>query len=45
LVSDVKEELSNGAYHYYTGAFKTRAETEKLLPDLKSLGFERAVIK
>jgi N-acetylmuramoyl-L-alanine amidase len=45
LVSDVNEELANGAYHYYTGAFKTRKEAEKLLPDLKSLGFERATIK
>ncbi len=45
LLSDVKEELSNGAYHYYTGTFKTRAEAEKLLPDLKTLGFERAVVK
>ena len=44
LLSDVKEELVDGRYHYYLGRFKARAEAEKMLPELHNLGFSSATV-
>ena len=45
LLSDVVEEKSAGQYHYFTGTFATRAEAEKMLPELFNLGFRTAKIE
>jgi N-acetylmuramoyl-L-alanine amidase len=44
LLSNVKEELKDGKYHYYVGSYTTRAEAEKVLPEIKNLGFKTANI-
>jgi N-acetylmuramoyl-L-alanine amidase len=44
LLSDVKEEKIGGNYHYFTGHYATRAEAEKMLPEIKNLGFRTASI-
>lgn len=45
LLSDVAEEKSAGQYHYFTGKFATRAEAEKMLPELFNLGFRTAKVE
>ncbi len=45
LLSEVSEEYSGGQYHYYTGKLATRAEAEKMLPELINLGFRTAKIQ
>lgn len=45
LLGDVVEERSAGQYHYFTGKFATRAEAEKMLPELFNLGFRTAKIE
>jgi N-acetylmuramoyl-L-alanine amidase len=44
LLSDVKEEKVGDNYHYFTGHYSTRAEAEKMLPEIKNLGFRTASI-
>jgi len=44
LISGIKEEQSEGQYHYFTSTFATRAEAEELLPEIKNLGFRTAKI-
>jgi len=44
LLSNIKEELREGKYHYYVGNYATRAEAEKVLPEIKNLGFKTANI-
>jgi N-acetylmuramoyl-L-alanine amidase len=44
LLTDVKEEMSAGKYHYYTGNFATRSEAERMLSELKNIGFKTAAI-
>lgn len=44
LLSNVKEELKEGKYHYYLGNYPTREEAEKVLPEIKNLGFKTASI-
>ena len=44
LLSNVKEELKEGKYHYYLGNYSTREEAEKVLPEIKNLGFKTASI-
>jgi hypothetical protein len=44
LLENVKEEKQNGKYQYFTGNFATRSDAEKMLPELKNLGFATAVI-
>lgn len=44
LLSNVKEELKEGKYHYYVGNYTTREDAEKILPEIKNLGFKTAVI-
>lgn len=45
LLGDVEEEKSAGQYRYFTGKFATRAEAEKMLPELFNLGFRTAKIE
>ncbi len=44
LLSNVKEELKEGNYHYYIGNYPTREEAEKFLPEIKNLGFKTAAV-
>jgi len=44
LLGDIVEEHSNGQYNYFTGTFATRAEAEKMLPELFNLGFRTAKV-
>lgn len=44
LIGDIKEEKKDGQYHYYTGHFNNRTEAEKMLPEIRNLGFKTAVI-
>ncbi len=44
LLSEVTEEQYGGEFHYFTGTFATRAEAEKMLPELFNLGFRTARI-
>jgi N-acetylmuramoyl-L-alanine amidase len=44
LIGDVREEKVDGKYYYYTGAFKSRTEAEKMLMEIKNLGFKTASI-
>lgn len=44
LLSDVQERQENGEYRYYTGPFASKAEAEKMLPEIRNLGFRTAVI-
>ncbi len=44
LLGDIVEEQSDGAFHYFTGTFATRAEAEKMLPELFNLGFRTAKV-
>lgn len=44
LLSDVKEEKVGDNYHYFTGYYTTHAEAEKMLPEIKNLGFRTASI-
>jgi len=44
LLSDVAEEKIEGNYFYFTGKYATFNEAEKMLPELKNLGFRTAAI-
>lgn len=44
LLGDVKEENKEGKYHYFTGQYASRADAEKMLPEIKNLGFKTATI-
>lgn len=44
LLSQVTEEHKEGKYHYFIGNYTTREEAEKVLPEIKNLGFKTAVI-
>jgi len=44
LLGDVKEEKIGTDYHYFTGHYKSRNEAEKMLPEIKNLGFRTAAI-
>jgi N-acetylmuramoyl-L-alanine amidase len=44
LLSNVTEELKEGKYHYYIGKYTTREDAEKVLPEIKNLGFKTASI-
>lgn len=44
LLSKVKEEFKDGKYHYYLGNYSSREEAEKILPEIRNLGFSTAVI-
>ena len=44
LLSDIKEEVANNQYYYFTGTFATRDEAMRVLPEIKNLGFKTAVV-
>jgi N-acetylmuramoyl-L-alanine amidase len=44
LLSDVQEEKIDQQYHYFTGNFATRADAERLLPEMHNLGFKTAKV-
>jgi N-acetylmuramoyl-L-alanine amidase len=44
LLSDVQEEKIDQQYHYFTGNFATRADAERLLPEMRNLGFKTAKV-
>lgn len=44
LLNNVKEELKEGKYHYYLGNYTNREDAEKVLPEIKNLGFKTASI-
>ncbi|MBU6341747.1 MAG: N-acetylmuramoyl-L-alanine amidase [Bacteroidetes bacterium] len=44
LIGDVREVLKEGKYHYYTGQFATKPEADKMLLEVKNLGFKTAAI-
>lgn len=44
LLAGVQEEVIDGKYHYFVGEFLKRSEAEKMLPELRNLGFSNATI-
>ncbi|MCE7925969.1 MAG: hypothetical protein DYG98_23210 [Haliscomenobacteraceae bacterium CHB4] len=44
LLSDIAEEKIEGNYCYFTGKYTTFAEAEKMLPEIRNLGFRTAAI-
>ena len=44
LIGDITEEKIDEKYHYFTGQYKTREEAEKMLPEIRNLGFRTAAI-
>lgn len=44
LLSDVKEEIIAGQYHYFLGNFAARSEADKMLSEIKNLGFKTAFL-
>ncbi|MCB9355712.1 MAG: N-acetylmuramoyl-L-alanine amidase [Lewinellaceae bacterium] len=44
LIGDITEEKIDDKYHYFTGQYKTREEAEKMLPEIRNLGFRTAAI-
>ena len=45
LLNEVKEEKKEGKYHYFTGTFATRSEADKMLPEIRNLGFSTAKVE
>ncbi len=44
LLNNVKEEVKEGKYYYYLGKYTNRMDAEKVLPEIKNLGFKTATI-
>jgi N-acetylmuramoyl-L-alanine amidase len=44
LLDDIKEERSDGKFFYYTGHYQNRAEADKMLPEIRNLGFKTAAV-
>lgn len=44
LLANVKELNKEGKYHYYTGVYATKADAEKVLPEIQNMGFKTATI-
>lgn len=44
LLANVKESHKEGKFHYYSGTYATKAEAEKVLPELQNMGFKTAAI-
>jgi N-acetylmuramoyl-L-alanine amidase len=44
LLGEVMEEKIEGNYYYFTGKYDTMDEAEKMLPEIKNLGFRTASI-
>ena len=44
LLANVKEYNKEGKYHYYSGVYTTKADAEKVLPEIQNMGFKTATI-
>lgn len=44
LIGDIREEKIDNQYHYFTGSYSSLAEAEKMLPEIRNLGFKTATI-
>ncbi len=44
LLANVKELNKEGKYHYYSGVYTTKADAEKVLPEIQNMGFKTATI-
>ncbi|MFN0013595.1 MAG: N-acetylmuramoyl-L-alanine amidase [Saprospiraceae bacterium] len=44
LLGNVEEEVKGGQYQYFFGKYSTRADAEKVLPELFNLGFRTAQV-
>ncbi|HAD11685.1 MAG TPA: N-acetylmuramoyl-L-alanine amidase [Saprospirales bacterium] len=44
LMANVRERFLEGKYHYYSGNYPTRADAEKVLPEIQNMGFKTATI-
>ncbi|MBN8679639.1 MAG: N-acetylmuramoyl-L-alanine amidase [Chitinophagales bacterium] len=44
LMTNVKEKFHDGKYHYYSGRYTSRADAEKILPEIHNMGFKTASI-
>ncbi|MCC6279214.1 MAG: N-acetylmuramoyl-L-alanine amidase [Saprospiraceae bacterium] len=44
LLSEVEEEIIGGQYHYFLGNFAARSEADKMLSEIKNLGFRTAFL-
>ncbi len=44
LLANVKELNKGGKFHYYSGVYATKAEAEKVLPEIQNMGFKTASI-
>ncbi len=44
LLSNVKVLNKEGKYHYYSGNYTSKAEAEKVLPEIQNMGFKTAAI-
>jgi N-acetylmuramoyl-L-alanine amidase len=44
LLPNVREELSEGEYQYYAEGFSSCEDAEKMLPEIRNLGFKKAKV-
>jgi N-acetylmuramoyl-L-alanine amidase len=44
LLDDINEEQVGGKFYYYTGNYSDRATADKVLPEIKNLGFKTATV-
>lgn len=44
LLTEVQEEIIGGQYHYFLGNFAARSEADKMLSEIKNLGFKTAFL-
>ncbi len=44
LLANVREVKKENKYHYYSGVYTTKAEAEKVLPEIQNMGFKTATI-
>jgi N-acetylmuramoyl-L-alanine amidase len=44
LLTNVKVLNKEGKYHYYSGTYATKAEAERVLPEIQNMGFKTASI-
>ncbi|MDX2136071.1 MAG: N-acetylmuramoyl-L-alanine amidase [Saprospiraceae bacterium] len=44
LLQGVTEEQTNGQYHYFVGQYATYAEAERMLSEIRQLGFRTAIV-
>lgn len=44
LLANVKEVKKENKYHYYSGTYSSKADAEKILPEIQNMGFKTASI-